>query len=467
MRRRDGTSLPIGWDYTPDRRPARARVVGVDPIGIGTADPEAMTSYIQRVAREEDLPAVHFARHVLASALGRGDVPGCSRDEWGRYFAAIFQMVRGSVDGVGRHASTWTAALEEVLGRNDLRQLTLLPFASVLPPQGLTRPIKHVCPACLDGWQASSTPVHEPLRWRLPVLHFCFAHEEAPVRLVSACRACGAVTGVLGTWALPGRCGGCGESLARPLAEVIADQPEVDPAGLGWQRWVSDQLGDLLAAGAALGEDEPDPLGLPRAVDLAIARTSQTASEFARQIGYSLSLVSLWQAGRRRPSLPAALRICRVAGFPLVDFLLGRFDRLDGSAAVRLIPEPVPPPPAARRIPWPLVKAALRRALESDPPPSLRAVLAPFGADRGEARRLHPDLSRAVPDRHAEWRRARIAAKRSREIALLVVAMRRLHDEGVYPGRERLQRALPPGVYLRDPHLRAAWKAELQAMGLL
>src|SRR5450759_4453226 len=155
MRRRDRTSLPIGWDYTPDRRPARARVVGVDPIGIGTADPEAMTSYIQRVAREEDLPAVHFARHVLASALGRGDVPGCSRDEWGRYFAAIFQMVRGSVDGVGRHASTWTAALEEVLGRDDLRQLTLLPFASVLPPQGLTRPIKHVCPACLDGWQAS------------------------------------------------------------------------------------------------------------------------------------------------------------------------------------------------------------------------------------------------------------------------------------------------------------------------
>lgn len=467
MRRGDWTSLPEGWDYAPDRRPARARVVGVDPIGIGTADPEAMTSIISRVAKEEDLPSSDFARYVLAPALGRSDVVGSSRDEWGRYFAAIFRKVRGSVDGVGRHASAWTAALEEVLGRDDLRYLTLLPFASVLPPQGLTRGIKHVCPVCIDAWEGSTTPVHESLRWRLAVLDYCFAHEETPVRLVNACGSCGAATGVLGTWALPGRCGECGESLARPLADVIDEQPEVAPAELRWQRWVSDQLSELLVAGLALRDHEPDPLGLPRAVDLAIGCTSPSASEFARQIGYSLSLVSLWQAGRRRPSLPAALRICRVAGFPLVDFLFGRIDRMDAVAAVQGSPELVPPPRAARRIPWDQVEAALRRALEADPPPSLKAVLAPFGADRIEARRIHRDLSHAVRDRHAEWRRARITARRSGEIELLVTEMRRLHDDGVYPGRERLQRLLPHAVHLRDPHLRAAWKVELQAMGLL
>lgn len=462
MKRRAAT-LPDGWDYGPERRPPRTSLVSVDPAGLGTADVGALSSYLPRLAAAHDLPAGLFARDVLAPALGRGDVAGATRDDWGRYFAGIFAPVRGSLDGVGRLAATWVAALETLTGRHDLAGLTLLRWSVVLPPARLTRAERRVCPPCLDARLAGPGPVYESLLWRMAPLEACFAH-EVPIRLESRCPSCGRTSGILGTWSQPGRCGACGEWLGRP-AEATARLDSSD-ADLAWQQFVWTELRELLVVGQSPEVGEPSPTGVTRMITLAVERPGATLTAFASRVGYSLSLVSLWRAGRRLPTLDAALRICWASGFRLTDLFTGRED----AAAERPETADRANPPAAprfRRIAWRRLERTLEAALLADPPPTFAAVVERFSADRSQVRKRLPALSAAVRDRHAAWRAETIAARRAREVDLIVEGTRRLRREGLYPGRDRVQRALPEGIWMRDPHLRAAWKAELRRLGLL
>lgn len=194
--------LPDGWGYGPEVRPPRSALTAPEPIGIGTAVVEAFTSFVARVAAEHELPPGLFARYVLASRLGRDDIPGSSIDEWGRYFEAIFGSAGHSLDGVGRLAATWVSVFEQMTGRGWLAGMTSLRWAPVLAPMGLTSDRLRVCVSCLRLMPIA----YEPLTWRYKPLEACFEH-DVPMRLVQGCPSCAAVSPVLGTWRLQGAAG--------------------------------------------------------------------------------------------------------------------------------------------------------------------------------------------------------------------------------------------------------------------
>jgi len=441
--------------------PARSVLVGLAPIGIGSSDAESLTGYVVRIAAAHHLAPSRLARFVLAPKLGRPDVRGLEVDAWGRYFGAIFNTPRASLNGTGVYAATWAEALSGLTGRRDLHALTLVRWADVLPAKGLLRSERVYCPACLDEWGANS---YEPLRWQFRSLEVCVRHE---LRLRSACpdRACGAGRGILASWARVGRCA-CGTELRTSLLRARSSEAPIDPDYLAWQRVVDAGLGSLVAATPTL--DTPvSGLLTPDAIAIAIERaTGGNLTRFAASVRMELSTVSLWRSGRRQPTLEAALRICAVAGFDLVDFLAGRLDALRAAPPAPMSPPWLPDSQERhRQIDWRAIERGLRATLAHEVPPALNAVLRELGADDRTAKRRMPDLCGAVRDRHTAWRAAELEDVQLCREAEVRRAIAEIDATGRYPGRRQVQKRLPAGIYMRDVRLATLWRAEVIALG--
>jgi transcriptional regulator with XRE-family HTH domain len=158
---------------------------------------------------------------------------------------------------------------------------------------------------------------------------------------------------------------------------------------------------------------EVDPAAIPAGVARAIDVVSEgNMTRFAETIGTSLAAVSLWKDGRRSPSLGHALRLCRAAGFELVDFLAGRLEAL---AAAPALDAPASLPTTRqpyRRIDWPAVEAGMRAALNER-----------LGAKDQALHRRFPDLAGAVVARHAAHRAAESTARNAEQVALVLAAI--------------------------------------------
>jgi transcriptional regulator with XRE-family HTH domain len=92
----------------------------------------------------------------------------------------------------------------------------------------------------------------------------------------------------------------------------------------------------LVGRHTAMTPDLEGPVSACRtreAVHLAWRRTGLSLTKLAAAMGVALATVSLWKDGRRQPSLPGALRLCRVSGVALVDFLRGDLDSIRATPA--------------------------------------------------------------------------------------------------------------------------------------
>lgn len=442
--------------------PPRSRIVLPAPGGVGTAEVEAFTSLLPRTAVANDLALGLFTRFVLAPLLGRSDVRGASRDDWGRYFSAIFRPVRGTLDGCGTHARTWVEALESVSLRSGLARHTFLWWADILAPHGLTLPIRRWCPACLEDQRRgpadpddpNDRALLEPLLWRLGPLEVCLAHDD-PVRLESACPVCGRESSILATWGVPGRCAACGERLGRPIAAL----PEIEPTV--WQRFVWTQARLLVEA---CQSEQPLTSSLP---DIGAALTSArtlrgwSMQELASRTGYSVAAVSLWTAGRRRMSIGAALRLAFVLGLNVDALLQGQVEPADSGIQEH------PPAPQRRSVDWDAVEHDLRRAAASRRPPSVAAIAARHGAARNEINRRLPALAADLAERHRSWRSRLRQARLEWTEREIRQAVRELSEQGLYPSRDRVVRHIRGRPDMRHPRLQAAWKAALTDQRLL
>ncbi len=434
-----------------------------EPVALGTDEVEAFTSFLARTALHNDLAMGLFARYVLAPILGRSDVRGASRDDWGRYFSAIFARAGGSIDANGPRARGWVAALEQASLRDRLSRLTLLWWTPVLPTGGLTRGVRWWCPVCLQqqgqgrnaGWpEPDRPPIHEPLLWRLAPVEICYRHER-PVALTHNCPACDAESPVLATWGLPGQCAACGAWLGRPIEDVRA------AAETAWSRYAWTECRRLIAAAQS---DQPLAAATPdvaAALTTALGARARTRKRLARDVGCTVSGVSLWTSGRRKMSLPAVLRVGFILGVHVDALLQGRVEVAATGATE------APPAVVRRRVDWPAVQAHLRRAAASGRPPSVAQVAMRHGADGKEVCRRLPDLAAEVGQRHAAWRHAVVTARTARSEREIGEAVRALAGRGVYPSRERVALRLPHRADMRNPRLRAAWKRALAEAGLL
>lgn len=72
---RSADPRPAGWDYGPDRRPARSLLAGIAPLALGTPLAEDLASYFARLSWEHTRAPSRLVRDVLAPSLGYGAGP--------------------------------------------------------------------------------------------------------------------------------------------------------------------------------------------------------------------------------------------------------------------------------------------------------------------------------------------------------------------------------------------------------
>ena len=88
------------------------------------------------------------------------------------------------VNGTSACPATWVAALESATLQNNLRFLTLLPFAGALSELHLPRLRRAWCPACLEEQRNAGDAIHEFLAWGLRIMKACVRHHTPLEKVV-------------------------------------------------------------------------------------------------------------------------------------------------------------------------------------------------------------------------------------------------------------------------------------------
>lgn len=213
----------------------------------------------------------------------------------------------------------------------------------------------------------------------------------------------------------------------------------------------------------------PEPVSGRRTADavaLAWERTGLSLTRLAATMGMALSTLSLWKDGRRQPSLPGALRLCRIAGISLIDFLRAYTD------AISAAPLPDPDLPYFRPSDeqhslhdWSVVRERLESEITAEPPRSLASVLRELGLDTRQAKRTCARECAVIAERHRLWAVERVRVRREEKVALVRAAIAETLDRGDYPSRHQVQKGLPSSVSLREAALYAIWIDEAREPG--
>lgn len=413
----------IDLDFAPV--PARTMLAAVAPQGAGTHAVESLTSLMMRLAG---------AHHLATGALltrSLGPVGGLPR-------AKPSDLLRDCryANGVGRQAGYWAGAVETAAGL-DVRNLALLPWASVLPSLELVDGYIRHCPDCLNSFAEAGT-VYEPLLWVLPLVRVCADHD---IPLEDRCPSCGHRQEAISFRGRPGICRRCANWLGR--------SSERRPAISEWDTWVSLRVGELVHA----PQSAPDPSEVAAAVREALGEVGGSHGDIANAIGISPSSLSKWQNGQGRPSLTGALRICALGQWKVGPFFTGRLVHAPGIQSIE-------PSPWHGRVPkdWRAVARSARRLARSDPPPTLRAVATQLRVDIRSFRCHLPDLAATIVETQRRWASGGAADRLIEATALIEQIVAALTETGVEPSRRAVEARLPKPLSLREPALQAAWK---------
>jgi len=226
------------WNLSPCRLPPRSLLYALEPIGIGAAFVESLSSYVARLAEAHLVSVGDIVGLVLSDVPNlKGAVlsPAAKASRRGGHG---FRVCSYTVNGVTARALTWVQALEAATGRHGLQYLTVFPFRHALPDHLFHRH-RAWCSLCYEDWRLNSQTVYEPLLWAIKTTSHCLVHRQL---LRHDCPHCGWLLNPLGVFARPGYCERCDGWLGSPHAGWNQPQP-----GEKDQTWSCAQVGRLLA----------------------------------------------------------------------------------------------------------------------------------------------------------------------------------------------------------------------------
>jgi len=455
------------WDLTRPALLPHSRLYSLEPIGMGTAAMESLTGYVARLAETHCVRTRAVVVREVQPLLNKAHVPQPAHSS----IPIIWWHSAHSMNGTGSLAMNWVQALETLTGRRDLRFLTLLTWADVLPWQGLLRSTRAWCPACYEAWRQAGQVIYEPLLWALQVITVC-PHHHCRLQLQCPHPECQAKTQfLLAAQSRPGHCSRCGGWLGigseadALLSEALSEKE------LAWQTWVSNAVGELLA-------HTPDPSippppyaqSLAEAVKVCVERVAQgKVRTFVREWHLDRLAVKGWMKAERLPTLRNLLQFCYRLGTPPLILLTQSIAAVDWSKVRRL--ESVEPCSAPKRARRPFDAEGVRRALEAElasdaqPPPPMCEVARRLGHHHADLHTRFPDLCRAISARYLNYcqqRRKQRTQRLCEEVRQTVI---KLHARGVYPSSWRIRSLLSVPDFMRDSEAIATWHATLRELG--
>lgn len=117
------------WDLTPPAIPARSRLYPLEPVGLGTAEVESLSSYVTRLAEAHCLPIAALFNGVASPLVLQARGLTTTSDSQ----ALVFFNAARPINGMGVTASACVQALKALTLRHDLRWLTALAWQEFFP----------------------------------------------------------------------------------------------------------------------------------------------------------------------------------------------------------------------------------------------------------------------------------------------------------------------------------------------
>lgn len=467
----DAPQLLDFWDLIAPAIPPRSRLFCLPPVGIGTAAVESLTGYVGRLALAHGVAVRRLVEEEILPLLGRPYL--LSAENRGRSSSFWQDSETRALNGTGTLARDLVRALETLTGRDDLRFLTLRPWAEVVPVKGLLRHRRAWCPACYTEWRQAGAVIYEPLLWVLAPVTACPRHRR---RLQQACpyRDCRPPALLLGQRSRPGHCAACGRWLGIPAEHRRGHGDELTDAERPAQEWVGEAIGELLAGAPGLSVFPTRPR-LTRMVTVSVdAVAAGNVTRFARELGLSTETVWQWRRGLTVPSLGLLLQTGYRLGTTPWRLLTAEPSPVPRPAAERprievagLLDVPRRPPSPRRRFDV----VAMRRALEEvlavadEPPPPMRQVAKRLGHGHAELIQHLPELCHAISARYLTARHRQGVEKKRRLCAEVRQAAVRLHAQGLYPSACRIAPMISQPGFVRDTAAIAERREVLRELG--
>ncbi len=443
------------WDLLPLVMPARSPLYALEPMGVGTAFGESLTSYLTRVASAHCVFPGDLIRTMMVPR-----VPGCSpfkrqQGAWrsGGEHSAMF-------NGVGLPASSALQVLETLTLRSDLEYLTLRPLAGVIPakPKGLLRLRKAWCPVCYEEWRETAQIIYDPLLWAFQEVAICPRHHRG---LSTSCPYPDCARPLPGVaWrARVGYCSYCQRWLAVSAQRVKELFAPLEEADWHWQQWVTEALGTVLAL-LPTRSVLPERHRVRQVVTHVVEYISAgEISAFARSIGMSRNMIDFWRQGEKLPEIDKLLRFCFRLDLRLSEFLFHEVETLHPHLSNPVSLAPVVP----RKKPvlqLEDVYQALERAMTSEeqPPPTLLLMARRIGHTLPILYRIHPTACRAIVARHNTYVHQRKEARLQKFREEIWRIALQLHADGNPLTQKRIAPHLSQSGILRDPRVRTILK---------
>jgi len=199
------------WNLDAFRLPPRSHLYSLQPAGMGTEVIESLTSYVARLA---EIHRVSVRRLLSEKILLLIKPPTPLKDQ-----LQAAQTWLGATPGVIKAVG----CLQRLTLRQDLQNLTLLPWQKQLPTTAVFHPAQPFCPVCYEEARNAEAEVYEPLLWTLAAVNVCLRHHRY---LYLWCPYCGGKQPFLRLEARPGYCSNCRVWLGMELPPFVATEPE-------------------------------------------------------------------------------------------------------------------------------------------------------------------------------------------------------------------------------------------------
>lgn len=152
------------------RLPVRSRLYTPAICGLGTGMVESLASYLSRIADVHAVSAADLLYYLASTSTE--DRPALKNHR-------IYNLMRlrsRELNGTQQIARRWSTLVAASTLRQEVNQLTLLPWRNILTPRALIHSSQWWCPQCLDGWADAGQPPYWPLLWSLHAVIVCPIH---------------------------------------------------------------------------------------------------------------------------------------------------------------------------------------------------------------------------------------------------------------------------------------------------
>ena len=426
--------------------PARSKLYGLVPCGLGTVWQESLTSYLNRLAWRHHIPPRHLAAQELLPRLSQS----YSRRQLGGFSWGSAM----SINGNSTTAPEWAAILEELTKRSDLHLLTLQWWVGDLAPHKLLREKPAWCPACYAEWKDQEKPIYEPLLWTFRVVTMCMKHHRM---LEEHCPTCQKRQSIIRFQAALDQCTRCNTWLGSPTLDLP------NPETVEWQEWVISALDELRRAIVSSGALfwEQFFTNISQSFE---AKGEQ--SRLAELAGLARGQLATWLRRSHTPTLQSILEFCYVCNVAPIQVLTGNLSLLK-----RIIQEGKPcRPPRARRLVRPLDREycleRIQAILDGKEEPLGYVQLAQQLGYAGNILLYHfPQECALLSQQVKEYRRQRKEQRLARVQEEVQQATLAIHAQGIYPSQNKVADLLSDPNVLFQPEAKATWRALCRELG--